>query len=60
MAYYEGTVVLHHCTLYMDESRASTPVHKIFTLELQTDILYGRRHTEDRVHAYVLKMEPIM
>jgi len=58
MAYYEGTVVLRHCTLYMD-GRASTPVHKIFSLELQRDILYGRR-AEDRVRAYVLKMEPIM
>ncbi|KYN33154.1 hypothetical protein ALC56_12487 [Trachymyrmex septentrionalis] len=48
MAYYEGTVVLRHCTLYMDGSRASTPVHKIFNLELQRDILYGR-HAEDRV-----------
>jgi len=33
-------------------SRVSTPVHKIFSLELQRDILYGKRHTEDcaRVH----------
>jgi len=49
MAYYEGTVVLRHYILYMNESRASTLVYKIFSLELQTDVLNGRRHKERTV-----------
>lgn len=33
MAYYEGTVALRHCTLYMDENRASTPAHIKFSTQ---------------------------
>lgn len=49
--------MLRHCALYMDETRASTLVHKIFSLELQTDDIHRTVCVRARC---VLKTEPIM